>query len=272
MSTDVINMQTDGQKPTPAKRGFEDSLLWQIKLRLQFSGWLLYLAHAFIVVVLLIIAGIGWLIGYWPLLLVSLPLGLAAFFFVALVGTIVMVRYGLHPAERLPRPKTDLDVFELMRARRSCRSFQRRNLTEEHRTELLDVAQTQNSPEFLIGDHPIRFEYVSAPLTVWPVVGAREFLVAVAPKTYHRIAVIDVGRSLQKTRFTCHANGSRDLLDRARGRSRQCLETSRGSFRPIAGSRDLCLRNRLRIHVQAPCSPGHAAVTAPTPAFVRALF
>jgi nitroreductase len=93
----------------------------------------------------------------------------------------------------------DLDVFDLMRVRRSCRSFQTRNLTEEHRTELLDVARTQSSPEFLIGDHPIRLEYVSAPLTVWPVVGAREFLVAIAPKTYHRIAVIDVGRSLQKT-------------------------------------------------------------------------
>ena len=199
MSTEVIDMKTDVQKRRPAKRSFEDSLLWQIKLRLQFSGWLLYLAHAFIVVFLLIIAGIGWLIGYWPLLLVSLPLGLAAFFFVALVGTIVTVRYGLHPAERLPKPMTDLDVFDLMRARRSCRSFQTRNLTEEHRTELLDVAQTQSSPEFLIGDHPIRLEYVSAPLTVWPVVGAREFLVAIAPKTYHRIAVIDVGRSLQKT-------------------------------------------------------------------------
>jgi nitroreductase len=199
MSTEVIDMKTDVQKRRPAKRSFEDSLLWQIKLRLQFSGWLLYLAHAFIVVFFLIIAGIGWLIGYWPLLLVSLPLGLAAFFFVALVGTIVTVRYGLHPAERLPKPMTDLDVFDLMRVRRSCRSFQTRNLTEEHRTELLDVAKTQSSPEFLIGDHPIRLEYVSAPLTVWPVVGAREFLVAIAPKTYHRIAVIDVGRSLQKT-------------------------------------------------------------------------
>jgi nitroreductase len=44
----------------------------------------------------------------------------------------------------------------------------------------------------------VRFEYVSAPLTVWPTVNATEFLVAIAPKQYDRLAVIDVGRSLQK--------------------------------------------------------------------------
>ncbi len=49
-----------------------------------------------------------------------------------------------------------------------------------------------------IGKYPVRFEYVSAPLTVWPVVGATEFLVAIAPSMYNRLAVIDVGRNLQK--------------------------------------------------------------------------
>jgi hypothetical protein len=49
-----------------------------------------------------------------------------------------------------------------------------------------------------IGKSPVRFEYVSAPLTVWPTVNATEFLVAIAPKEYKRLAVIDVGRSLQK--------------------------------------------------------------------------
>jgi hypothetical protein len=48
------------------------------------------------------------------------------------------------------------------------------------------------------GESPIRFEYSSAPLTVWPTVNATEFLVAIALKEYDRIAVIDVGRSLLK--------------------------------------------------------------------------
>jgi nitroreductase len=49
-----------------------------------------------------------------------------------------------------------------------------------------------------IGTAPIRFEYISAPLTVWPTVNASEFLVAIAPSEYNRLAIVDVGRSLQK--------------------------------------------------------------------------
>jgi nitroreductase len=49
-----------------------------------------------------------------------------------------------------------------------------------------------------IGESPVRFEYISAPITVWPVVNATEFLVAIVQKDYNRLAVIDVGRSLQK--------------------------------------------------------------------------
>jgi nitroreductase len=55
-----------------------------------------------------------------------------------------------------------------------------------------------HSGESKIGQSPLRFEYVSAPLTVWPTVNATEFLVAIAPKEYDRLAVIDVGHSLQK--------------------------------------------------------------------------
>jgi nitroreductase len=55
-----------------------------------------------------------------------------------------------------------------------------------------------SEPDRMLGNRPIRFEYVAAPLTVWPVVGAHEFLVAIAPRDYNRRAVIDVGRSLQK--------------------------------------------------------------------------
>lgn len=189
----------DIQKSKNAEFGLPDNLLIRIKEQLQFSGWLLYLAHAIVVVLLLLIAGIGWLIGSWPFVLFWIPFGLACFLFVALIGTIVTVRFGWHPHERLPRPKTELDAFDLMQVRRSIRSFQSRELTEAHRVELLVVAKKHSRTESLIGDKPIRFEYVAAALTVWPVVGAHEFLVAVAPKTYDRTSVIDVGRSLQKT-------------------------------------------------------------------------
>jgi nitroreductase len=55
-----------------------------------------------------------------------------------------------------------------------------------------------SAPDALMGSKPVRFEYIKAPLTVWPVVGGHEFLVAIAPKEYDRTSVIDVGRSLQR--------------------------------------------------------------------------
>jgi len=56
----------------------------------------------------------------------------------------------------------------------------------------------RQSAETRLGKSPVRFEYVAAPLTVWPTVNASEFLVAIAPLEYDRLAVMDVGRSLQK--------------------------------------------------------------------------
>ena len=180
------------------QKSFEDSPLWKLKVRLQFSGWLQYIIHAIWVLIMLIIAGIGWLIGLWPVLLFWVPLGIAAFLGVALVGTILVVKYGMHPAERIPSSRTDLDMFDLMRERHSCRSFQSRSLTEEHHAELMEAVRFHSRQENQLGHEPIRFEYVSAPLTVWPVVGAHEFLVAIAPREYNRMSIIDVGRSLQK--------------------------------------------------------------------------
>lgn len=186
------------QKPDRPKRGIEDTILWRIKLRLQFSGWLQYLINAVAVLIMLLVAGIGWLIGYWPTLLVGLPLGIAALLFTVLVVSILTVKYGLHPVESLPARKTDLDAFDLMRTRRSCRSFQSRDLTPADHAELMEAVGIHTRAGHQLGQQPIRFEYVAAPLTVWPVVGAREFLVAIAPHEYDRLAVIDVGRSLQK--------------------------------------------------------------------------
>ena len=180
---------------------FENSFLWKLKLRLQFSGWLQYIIHAVWIVIMLIIAGVGWLIGYWPLVLFWMPLGIAALLCIVLISTIIMVKYGIHPAERIPDRKTDLDAFDLMRSRHSCRSFQSQNLSKEHYAELMDKVEFHGRQCQQMGQQPIRFEYVAAPLTVWPVVGAREFLVAIAPREYSRLSIIDVGRSLQKIVF-----------------------------------------------------------------------
>ncbi len=180
------------------QKSFEDSPIWKLKVRLQFSGWLQYIIHAIWILMLLLIAGIGWLVGYWQVVLFWLPLGMAAFLSVALVGTIAIVKYGLHPTERIPSNKTNLDAFDLMRSRRSCRSFQTRNLTAEHHAQLMESVRVHSQQNQQLGQQPVRFEYVPAPLTVWPVVGAHEFLVAIAPREYNRLSVIDVGRSLQK--------------------------------------------------------------------------
>jgi nitroreductase len=180
------------------QKAFEDNPLWKLKGRLQFSGWLQYIIHAIWVLIALIIAGIGWFIGYCPVFLFWVPLGIAALLSIALVGTILIVKYGIHPTERIPASKPDQNAFDLMRSRHSCRSFQSRNLTEEHRAELAAGAQIHSQQKQQLGQQPVRFEYVSAPLTVWPVVGAHEFLVAIAPREYDRLSIIDVGRSLQK--------------------------------------------------------------------------
>jgi len=180
------------------QKSFEDSPLWKLKVRLQFSGWLQYIIHAIWALIMWIIAGVGWLVGYWPVFLFWLPLGIATFLSISLVGTILIVKYRMHPTERIPASKTDLNAFDLMRKRHSCRSFQSRNLSTQHHAELMEAVQHHSQQKQQLGQQPVRFEYVAAPLTIWPVVGAHEFLVAIAPHEYNRLSIIDVGRSLQK--------------------------------------------------------------------------
>jgi nitroreductase len=182
----------------PNENWFEDTAWWKLKVRLQFSGWLQYVIHGVWVVFAWALTGLGWLIGYWPLLLFWLPFGIAVFLTIALVGTIVIVKYGIHPAERIPVSKAHMDAFDLMKGRRSCRSFQSSNLTTNHHQKLMEAVGLHSQPERQLGGQPIRFEHIAAPLTVWPVVGGHEFLVAIAPKEYNRLSIVDVGRSLQK--------------------------------------------------------------------------
>jgi nitroreductase len=169
--------------------------LWRIKVRLQFTGWLQYVPPAIVATAILAIAGMAQLLGFGPLAAVLALAGLALL--VIEVFDVITVKLRVRPPEPRPARLDGLDAFDLLRARRSCRSFQTRKLSDADRDELL-ASVRRHSAEGLIGTHPVRFEYVSERLTVWPTVNASEFLVAIAPREYDRVAVMDVGRSLEK--------------------------------------------------------------------------
>ncbi len=171
------------------------SPLWRLKLRLQFTGWLQFMLPLVVAVVLFVIAGLFALFGSSRaagllLLLAALALALWAF-------DVATAKYGIRPREAHPPRLDNLDAFEVMRARRSTRSFQTVDLSDGDRGALLADAAALTRADALIGGAPVRLEYVHLPLTVWPVVGAHEFLVAIAPRAYDRTAIVDVGRSLQ---------------------------------------------------------------------------
>jgi nitroreductase len=174
------------------------SYLKQLKRRLQFTGWLQYLPTGILILILLFIAKIISLFGY---MYVTLVFGLAAVLLLTiLIFDLVTVKLHLHPKERLPKRNDNMDIFDLMRSRRSCRSFQKRKLTStDHEKIMKSVGvNSELTSSTMFGKEPIRFEYIAEKLAVWPVVGASEFIVAIAPKTYNRLAIIDVGHSLQK--------------------------------------------------------------------------
>lgn len=167
----------------------------RIKMRLQFTGWLQYMLPVPFMLVLFLISCITRLLGA-----TQLANGFAFVGFLLLIVftfDLITVKFRLRFPERLPQRNDSLNIFDLMRARRSCRSFQTRKLTPADRAELMESVQ-RHSEAPMLGTSPVRFEYIAAPLTVWPTVNATEFLVAIAPKKYDRTAVLDVGRSLQK--------------------------------------------------------------------------
>lgn len=167
---------------------------WMVKRRLQFTGWLQYLIPVFLSSLLLVIGlPLYFLAPLWVALLFLVPAGLlllrAGF-------DILTVKWQIHFPEARPRRNDDLDLFDLMRAQHSCRSFQARRLADDDREALCASARAHIAePRF--GGSPIRLEYIDGPVTVWPTVNAREFFIAIAPKAYDRRAVMDVGRTLQ---------------------------------------------------------------------------
>ena len=141
----------------------------RLKERLQFTGWLQYL----------------------PLAVLSGLLATGRF-----LWEVVHFKLEARLPERIPAIAEFADALQMMRSRVSCRSFQSKDVNENDRAVSLESARVHSSEGRSPGSHGIRYEYVNAPLTVWPVVGAREFLVAIAPAAYSRINVIEVGRGL----------------------------------------------------------------------------
>ena len=169
--------------------------IWRVKLRLQFTGWLQYIPFAMSALVFFLTAAFAHLLGNTRLADAFAFIG--TLLVTILVFDLFTVKFRIRFRESLPKRNNDLGMFDLMRARRSCRSFQTRKLTIADYNELMAYVRLHSSSP-TIGKSPVRFEYISAPLSVWPTVNATEFLVAIAPSEYDRLAVIDVGRSLQK--------------------------------------------------------------------------
>lgn len=178
----------------PALRNIATAIVL-LKMRLQFTGWLQYMLPLMLALPIFLVAALFSLLGIK--LLANLFLFVGSFLLLMFAFDLITVKFRLRFPEALPKRNDNLDMFDLMRARHSCRSFQTRKLTSSDHDELMESVRF-HSEAAMIGEAPIRFEYISAPLTVWPTVNATEFLVAIAPREYNRLAVIDVGRALQK--------------------------------------------------------------------------
>ncbi len=72
------------------QKSVETSSFGKLIVRLQFTGWLQYIIHAILVLIVVVIAGIGWLVGYWPLLLFWVPLAIATLLSIALIRPVFL--------------------------------------------------------------------------------------------------------------------------------------------------------------------------------------
>eukprot|EP01083_Nonionella_stella_P026722 73599_1 len=188
-------MPRDQENTTGSK-----SILWQIKLHLQFTGWLQYVPSVVITLILSLCTTIISVIGYRHTILFYVFAALTFIFLLNLIMEIITVKFAIRLPESKPstNPQINLSMLRVMRQRRSCRSFQTQKLSQYDLHKLMQHVKQQMLPSARLGDGSIRFEYLCAPVDVWPVVNAKEYLVAIAPAEYNRSAVVDVGRCLQK--------------------------------------------------------------------------
>jgi hypothetical protein len=165
------------------------------KLKLQWKGWLQYLIPVPLLMLLLLISFIFYLlIGKLSALII---LGMAFLLLIKIMFDIITVKYKIRFPESRPKRNDDMNVFDLIQLRSSCRSFQTKKIQEKDFKELMESVE-RHLAESKFSNEKIRFEYISIPIRVWPVVNGTEFIVAIAPKAYNRLAIMDVGRTLQK--------------------------------------------------------------------------
>ena len=169
--------------------------LIRLKLKLQWKGWLQYLIPVPMLLVVWLIWLIVYLLGGGYLGMVFAIIG--SLLLAKVLFDIITVKFLIRFPESRPKRQDDMHIFDLMRSRHSCRSYQKGKLSESDHKELMEsVNKHLAEPKF--SSEEIRLEYISTPIRVWPVVNATEFLVAIAPKEYNKLAVMDVGRTLQK--------------------------------------------------------------------------
>ncbi len=166
-----------------------------IKLQLQFKGWLQYLMPLPLTLLLFCLAGITYLFDATKVATAVVLVASALLFLV--LFDVITGKFCLRFPESRPKTNSHLSLSNLMIVRKSCRSYQTRDLSSSDMSGFL-ASLNKHSRGEKIGAAPIRFEFVSAPITVWPVVNARHFVVAIAPAEYERTAIIDIGRCLQK--------------------------------------------------------------------------
>ncbi|QRP50301.1 hypothetical protein [Amycolatopsis sp. FDAARGOS 1241] len=82
---------------------------------------------------LLLLSAVVRLASTLPALLIA---ALGAFVLPGFAFDVVTMKLGLRPRVARPARRADLDAFDLIRSRRSCRSFQRQDLADADRAEL----------------------------------------------------------------------------------------------------------------------------------------
>ncbi len=166
-----------------------------LKFKFQWNGWLQYLIPLPISLLLFLIGITHYLIGFVLPSYVFLVFG--TLILLRIIFDIITVKFLFRPYEADSKSMNDKNFIELIIIRKSCRSYQYRKLTKSDFDDLMQsVKKHQKEPKF--SNNEIRFEYISGPIRVWPVVNATEFLVAIVPKKYDRRAILEVGRTLQK--------------------------------------------------------------------------
>lgn len=178
--------------------------LVRLKERLQFSGWLQYLLPVTLGLGLMGVGALGALI--WPSPWWLVPGGLLV---LRGVADILILKLRVIPLPRRGLRPVKGDAFAVMRARRACRSFEPRRMDEADAdfVRARVEAHTETGQPAALTGMPIRAEFVDAPLTVWPVVGAQQFLAVLGPADYDRLAVIEAGRALQHVVLDLTARG-----------------------------------------------------------------